>query len=209
LLPALSLGRRAAALGLSVLELARIHEEALAPTLVTSKSKKTLRKRAELFFNEALIPIVETHRGAKQSRTDLHRLRGKLDRQTLELAASKRQVQQGTVRRQNVEAALKQSGDHYTRLLQDSLELQKGLRQLTHKVLSAQEDERWKISSELRNEVGQTLLGINVRLLTLKMAARGSSANLTKDVACTRRLVKESVQSINRFARQLGKRRHA
>jgi len=209
LVPALNMGRRAAALGLNALELAHIHEEAIAPNLVASKSRKTLRNRAELFFNEALIPIVETHRGARQSRIDLHRLNGKLSRRALELAASNRLLKRSTVKRQNVEAALKKSDDHFTRLLKDSLELQEGLRQLTHKVLAAQEDERRKISRELRNEVAQTLLGINVRLLNLKHAPRGGPGILTKDVACTKRLVKESLQSINRFARQLGKRGRA
>ena len=59
--------------------------------------------------------------------------------------------------------------------LKASLQLQKHLRQLTHRVLVAQEDERLKLSHELRDEIAQTLLGINVRLLLLKQAARSKA----------------------------------
>ena len=103
-------------------------------------------KRAEIFFTEAITPIVETHRAARQSKIELNRLNETLDRRTAELAATNRQLQRGIVRRKSVEAALKKSGEHYAKLLKDSLQLQEGLRQLTHQVLAAQEDERKKIS---------------------------------------------------------------
>src|SRR5690349_16665290 len=51
--PALRLGRRAVVFGLETLDLARIHEGALA-TLELSNGKNGLRKRAEIFFNEAI-----------------------------------------------------------------------------------------------------------------------------------------------------------
>jgi hypothetical protein len=86
LLPALGLGRQAVTLGLETLELARIHEEAVA-RLELSASKDGEIKRSEIFFTEALTPIVETHRAARQSRLDLSRLNETLNRRTLELAA--------------------------------------------------------------------------------------------------------------------------
>ena len=70
-----------------------------------------------------------------------------------------------------------------------------------------QEAERKKFSRERRDEIAQTLLGINVRRLTLKRAATGGWAIPKKEVANTRRLVRESVQSINQFASELGSRR--
>ena len=58
--------------------------------------------------------------------------------------------------------------------------------------MAAQEDKRKKMSHDLRDEIAQTLLGINVRLLTLKMDASNatsiwlsrssSSAVVTKDL---------------------------
>jgi signal transduction histidine kinase len=197
--PALSLGRRAVVLGLETLELARIHERALV-TLELSSSKNGFIKQAEIFFTEALIPIVETHRAARQSKIDLNRLNATLDRRTSELAATNRQLQRGIVRRKSVEAALKKSGEHYTRLLKDSLQLQDGLRQLTHQVLATQEDERRKISIELQDEIAQTLLGINVRLLSLKQEARSNTRGLKNEIASTQRLVLKSARSVRRVA---------
>ena len=199
--PALRLGRRAVALGLETLELARIHERALV-TLQLSNSKNGFIKRAELFFADAITPIVETHRAARQGKMDLNRLNQTLGRRTAELAVTNRQLQRGILRRKTVEAALKKSGIHYTKLLKDSLQLQEGLRQLTHRVLVAQEDERKKMSCELQDEIAQTLLGINVRLLTLKQEARSNTKGLKHEIASTRRLVAKSAQSVRRVARE-------
>jgi two-component system sensor histidine kinase DegS len=200
--PALKLGRQAVAFGLETLELARIHERALA-ALELSKSKDGLAKRAEIFFTEANTPIVETHRAARESKIELNRLNGTLDRRTTELAASKRQLQRGIIRRKSVEAALKKSSEHYARLLKESLQLQKSLRQLTHQVLAAQEDERKKISRELQNEIAQTLLAINVRLLSLKQENRGNTNGLKDEIASAQRLVAKSATFVKRFARKL------
>ena len=197
--PALRLGRQAVALGLETLEVVRIHERAAA-ILELSNSGNGPSKRAEIFFTEAIIPIVETHRAARQRKIDLNRLNETLDRRTTELAATNRQLQRGILRRRSVEAALRKSGIYYVRLLKDSLLLQEGLRQLTHRVLAAQEDERQKISRELQDEISQTLLGINVRLLSLKQEARVNTKGLKNEIASTQRLVAKSAQSARRVA---------
>jgi signal transduction histidine kinase len=68
----------------------------------------------------------------------------------------------------------------------------------------AQEDERKSISVELHDEIAQTLLGINVRLLSLKQEARVNHKGLKKEIAGTQRLVVKSVKSVRRVARELG-----
>ena len=70
-------------------------------------------------------------------------------------------------------------------------------------MLATQENERKSISHELQDEIAQTLLGINVRLLNLKSGKQGDKLNLTKEIASMQQLVVESVRSINRFARKL------
>jgi signal transduction histidine kinase len=199
--PALALGRRAVVLGFETLDLARIHERAVA-ALEAVGGKDGIAKRAAIFFTEALTPIMETHRAARQSKIDLNRLNETLTRRTLELAATNRLLNRGIVRRKSVEAALKKSGIHYAKLLKDSLQLQEGLRQLTHQVLVAQEEERKKISHELQDEIAQTLLGINVRLGSLKQEARTNTEGLKNEIASTRRLVVKSAKSVKRVARQ-------
>jgi hypothetical protein len=46
------------------------------------------------------------------------------------------------------------------------------------------------------------LLGINVRLLTLKRQAVACTEGFAKDIAETKRLVEKSVRTVNRFARE-------
>ena len=161
-------------------------------------------KRAEMFFGEALTPIVETHRAARQSKLDLIRLNETLSRRTAELAATNRQLQRGVTRRKTVEAALKKSGEHYSKLLKESLSLQEGLRQLTHQVLTAQEEEQKKISRELQDEIAQTLLGVNVRLVSLKRESKLNTAGLKNEIANTERLVAKSAKSVRRAAHRFG-----
>jgi two-component system, NarL family, sensor histidine kinase DegS len=201
---ALKLGRQTVAMGLETLDLARIHEQALASLLTNYIFGKRagVIKRAAFFFSEAITPIVETHRAARQSKMDLNRLNGTLRLRTTELAATNRQLQRGIIRRKNVEAALKKSGLHYSKLLKDSLRLQTGLRQLTHQVLAAQEEERKKIGRELQDDIAQTLLGINVRLISLKHEARSNTKGLKNEIASTQQLVVQSAQSVRRAARE-------
>jgi signal transduction histidine kinase len=195
------LGRRAVALGLETLDIARIHE--IAVTAMKASSRRNgIARRSEIFFNETITPIVETHHAARQSKTELIRLNQALNRRTVELAVTNRQLQRGITRRKSVEAVLKKSGEHYTRLLNESLRLQEGLRQLTHRVLAAQENERKSISRELHDEIAQTLLGINVRLLSLKQEARSNTKGLRNEIASTQRLVVKSAKSVRRVARE-------
>lgn len=145
---------------------------------------------------------METHRATRQRKVILSQLNKLLSRRTLELANTNRHLQHGIVRRKSVEAALKKSGRHYCKLLKDSLQLQEGLRQLTRRLLAAQEDERGKIGRELQDEIGQTLLGINVRLLSLKLQARVNTKRLKNEIASTQRLVASSAKSVRRVARE-------
>jgi signal transduction histidine kinase len=201
--PALALGRQAVGLGLETLDLARIHERAVE-TLDLSKGKNGRVKRAELFFTEAITPIVETHRAARESRSALNRLNEMLLRCTADLGDSNRRLKLCIVRRQTVEADLKKTGANYSRLLKDSLQLQEGFRQLTRQVMAAQEAERRKISGELQNEIVQTLVGVNVRLLALKQQSKQNTQGLKNEIASTKRLVAKSVRSVRVVATRLG-----
>jgi signal transduction histidine kinase len=202
--PAHGLGHQAVALGLETLDVAKIHEEALA-TLEASSSRDGLIERAEFFFKEAITPIEKLHQAALRTGTRLSRLDQELVRRTVDLAASNRCLKQSIVRRKSVEEALKKSGGHSRKLLEESHRLQKQLKQLTHQILTAQEDKRKKISLDLQNKIAQSLLGINVRLLTLRKEAALNAEGFKKDIASTQRLVDKSVRSIKRFAREFGK----
>ena len=199
-----ALGSRAVATGLETLDVARIHERALA-RLEAASSKDGFLKKADLFFTETIAPIEETHRAALKASARLNQLNKRLGRRKADLAASNRSLKQGTAQRKAVEMALKKSGQHYQTLLKESLALQKHLQRLTHRILLAHEDKRKKISHDLRDEIAQTLLGINVRLLTVRKSAGQHANGLQKELASTQRLVDRSKKTIERFARGYGK----
>jgi signal transduction histidine kinase len=104
--------------------------------------------------------------------------------------------------RQAASESLKKSQEHYQSLLAESLVLQKHLQKLVRRVLSAEETDRKKLSHELQDEIGQTLLGINVRLLTVKKAASQNAKSLRQEIARTERLVGKSVKTIKRGLRE-------
>jgi len=198
------LGRQAVAMGLETLDMARIHERAL-DTLHTSASKDGLMGRADIFFTETTTPIEDTHPAALEAGARLTRLNKMLRQRTTDLAASNRSLKQGITQRKTAEAAFKKSGEHYKTLLRESLALQKQLRLLTHRILSAQEEKRKEIGQDLQNEIVQTLLGINVRLLTLKKEGAVNARGFGKELAGTQRMVHISAKTLKQFARACGK----
>ena len=117
--------------------------------------------------------------------------------------ATSLELKSETVKRRQVEVALKESEKHYILLLEQSRRMQEHLRHLTRKILTAQEDERREISRELHDEIAQTLTGINVQLANLKREAVVNTKGLKGKIAGTQRLVQKSVKIVHRFARQL------
>jgi signal transduction histidine kinase len=202
--PARALGHQAVAAGLETLDVARIHRQAIA-TLDGSASRAELCKRADVFFGEAVAPIEGTHRTALQADARLKKLNETLSQRTQALVRSGRSLRKGIVQRKAVEAALRKSGEHYKTLLEESLALEARLQHLTHRVLLAHEAKRKEISHDLQDEIAQTLLAINVRLLTVRKAAGLRANGLQKEIAGTQRLVNMSKKTIERFAREYGK----
>ena len=119
------------------------------------------------------------------------------------LAVANRALRREIDRRQAVEKSLRQSEQHYSRLLEQSRQMQGQLRLLSRQVLLTQEEERKKISRELHDVIAQTLTGINVRLAALKKQAASDTRGLEQSIAHTQRLVQESVDIVHRFARKL------
>ena len=119
------------------------------------------------------------------------------------LAVANRELRREIDRRQAVEKSLRQSEEHYGRLLEQSRQMQEQLRHLSRQVLSTQEEERKKISRELHDVIAQTLTGINVRLAALKREATSDTRGLERSIARTQRLVQQSVDIVHQFARKL------
>ena len=118
-------------------------------------------------------------------------------------AAVVRQLKREVGSRETVQRALDQSEQHYRKSLAKSRDLQEHLRRLSHEILSAQEQERKRISRELHDEIGQALTAINVKLAALEKEAKVHTAGLWTHIANARRLVEQSMDTVHRFAREL------
>jgi PAS domain S-box-containing protein len=88
-------------------------------------------------------------------------------------------------------------------LLKEAWQTQERLRHLSHLVLRAQEEERKRISRELHDQVVQSLIGINLDLITLAREPVLDPGTLKRRIARTQRLVEDSVNALHRFAREL------
>jgi len=204
--PARGVGRRAAAAKMRTLDIARLHEQILVTKVlpgIPNGKRHALIRRAGTFFTEAITPIEKTHHTVREAALHLNQIVEMLSQRTVELAASNLELEQEIVQRKAVEAALKKSEHHYGELLAQSDRLQEQLRQLSRKILLAQEEERREISRELHDVIAQTLTGINVRLATLAKEAATNTKSLDRNIASTQRLVEKSVNIVHQFAREL------
>lgn len=200
------LGSWALSTGLQTLDLARLHEQTLVTDVLPgcpAGRRDALIKQAGIFFAAAITPIEKTHRTARQTTARLKKFIETLSRRTVELAASNLELNLEINQRKEAEEALKKSERHYSQLLEKSDRLQEQLRQLSRQILSAQEDERKKISRELHDVIAQTLTGINVRLSALKKEAAINTNGLDRNIARTQKLVEKSVNLVHEFAREL------
>jgi signal transduction histidine kinase len=200
------LGRRAMALGLETLDLARFHEQALITLMLPGYSPDTrerMIRRAGTFFAEAITPIEQTHRAAQEDNDQLVQLNHLLRRRSVDLTASNRQLQREILQRKTVEESLRKSEQHYSELLEQSRHMQEQLRLLSRQLLSAQEEERKMISRELHDQIAQTLTGINIQLAALKTESLVNTKDLQKKISSTQKLVEKSVDIVHRFAREL------
>jgi signal transduction histidine kinase len=191
---------------LETLDLVRIHEQALSALVLPGdppRTRNSVVRRAGIFFAEAITPIEKNHRIAQETNVHMDRLNQTLRRRNTDLAASNRQLKQEITRRRAAEESLRKSEQHYGKLLEQSRRMQDQLRLLSRQLLSAQEEERKRISRELHDVIAQTLTSINVRLATLKKDASVNTKGLEQSIARTQQLVEHSVNIVHRFAREL------
>jgi len=200
------LGSEATACGLDTLDLAKIHDQALEAVLSEqppdTATAEDLTRRAELFFSEAIMPIERTHRLALEADADLKHVSLNLERRTVDLADSRQVLQQQVAWRRKAEDSLRVSEDTSGCLLRDSRLLEKHLQDMVRKVLTSTEAGRRKMSRQLNDEVAQSLLGINLRMLALKKVISASEAGFAAEIATIQQLIDGSAKMIRRLAHE-------
>jgi PAS domain S-box-containing protein len=93
---AYELGRNAAATGLGVLDVAKIHQTAMLDLLrpaLNSENTARILNAGETFFLEVLSPYEVTHRGFREANLKLHRLIETLEERNAKLAAINQELE--------------------------------------------------------------------------------------------------------------------
>jgi len=200
--PARRVGRRAAAMGLSVAALSKMHKSVFAWAHPPGSGDRFV-ERGRSFLAGVVAPINEARHALLDAALRSKARNPVRNRASTNLAAANRNLRRGVREGESTDRARLKSGAASEKRLRESLQLQQHLQTLTRKMLSTQEEKRKVISHELQDEIAQTLLGINVRLLSLRTAAKGNTGSFIKEIASTQRMVKNSVKAINKFARKL------
>ena len=176
-----------------------IVREATQLPCTAAKRIKTADRAAQ-FLASAISPAVLPGRGAC-SNCDVRRfaIAALLDRSFVQATVFKQMSEKNALLLAEKQS-LKKSQDHCASLLKKSIQMQQELRRLTQQLISAQEDERLKISRELHDVIAQTLTGINIRLATLKQQASLKGKDFNTEIDSTQRMVEKSVNIVHRFA---------
>ncbi len=126
-----------------------------------------------------------------------------LRKQAEELSSRNLKLKKEIVRREKIEEALREQRKQQSVLLKQSRLQQRQLRDLSHRILNVQEEERKKISHELHDVITQTLVGINVHIAVLNQASVSNPVMFKRQVSKTQALVKKAVLIVHNFAREL------
>jgi signal transduction histidine kinase len=205
------LGHRASELGLRIVALARIHEEALSAMQSAAIDGATPRHdaldglgvRAASFFSAALAPMEATHEAAVLALADGVPSDTTADGATDHLAHARHRLVDETARRTAVQESLDASERENRVLLEQARVMTEELRHLSRSLLASHEEERRRISRELHDALGQSLSAINIGLASLKAAAAMDSKVFRGSVSRTQRLVQQSMKTVHQFARNL------
>lgn len=120
------------------------------------------------------------------------------------LSASNAKLKREIIQRQEAEKALHQTQEEQILLLVQSKHQEELLRDMSHRILSTQEDERKRISRELHDVISQNLIGINVSIDAL---SKGDPTlfpgKFRRKIKDTQRIVEAAVDRIHDFCREL------
>jgi len=118
---AYELGRKAIASGLGVLDMARIHQQALESCLSRARSAEKIAgalRAAEIFFTESLSPFEAAHRGFRGANLELRQVNQALQRRNAELAGLSRDLRNLSSRLLHVQ---EEERKHISRELHDEV----------------------------------------------------------------------------------------
>jgi two-component system, NarL family, sensor histidine kinase DegS len=150
-----------------------------------------------------LAQAMSAHRGEPEPAEPSARIKAMLELRTNQLRDARRRLALATKERRGLKAQLDASARRQSDLVDDSRDMERRLRSVSHRLLTALEEERLRISRDLHDAIGETLTGINVGLATLKNEAASNSRDLAEALTMTQRLVERSMKTVHQFAWEL------
>jgi len=197
-----ALGKAAADGGLEVFDLISLHHQALSEEVMPDGSSAVHARCAlalEAFLLAVLAPFRMTSDDPAVSRDRRKRMRSEL---MDALALRNTRLEEEIADLQMAETAMREGRDHYFQLYQNARAMEENLRELSAQVLSAQEDERKRISRELYDEIGQALIAVKVTVAMLKLRAVSDPA-FQHSIADAEQLLANTMETVHSFAREL------
>jgi len=200
------LGTRTLKLGINLLGLAKIHLNSLTSLEkagLTTQENGEPNQQGSDFFNAVAEPLEEGRFKASKTGHQLSSTIETLRHHEEDLARSNKNLLAEITRLKEVENSLRTSEETASLLLGQAREMQDEMRSLSRRLITAQEDERRRISRELHDVIAQTLAGINVRLAVLRSQSVANNEDFHEKIEITERLVEQSVEIVHRFASDL------
>jgi signal transduction histidine kinase len=197
-----ALGKAALDGGLEIFDLISLHHRALAEGVMPEELAEVQFRSAlviEDFLLEALAPFRIASDGPADTREGRRRMRSE---HMAALARRNARLEEEVADLQRAAAVMRDGKDHYFQLYQNARTMEANLRELCAQVLSAQEDERKRISRELYDEIGQALVAVKVTIATLKTRA-ASDPDSQRNAADAERLLAHAMETAHAFAREL------
>jgi signal transduction histidine kinase len=197
-----AIGKAALDGGLEIYDVISLHHQALAEGVMpdgTTMIQARCALALEAFLLEALAPFRRISNGPGGARERRATIRSEhIDA----LALRNERLEEEIAELQRAETAMREGKDHYFHLYQNARAMEAKLRELSAQVLSAQEDERKRISRELYDEIGQALVAVKVTIAMLKIRAASDPA-FQGHVAEAERLLERTMETVHSFAREL------
>jgi len=206
--PPLDWGALSRSAGFKTHNLAALHEKILISQILPAcprKNRTKLLQKAAAFFSMALVPATDenTHATPRSPASRFHLSLSALSQHSLQLASQNEDMRMDIDRLTVKAATLRKRERHFAESLRESDLLKEQLRRLSRRIFVVQEEERKKISRELHDVIAQALVGINIRLNSLKREASLDTKGLHRNISITQRLVQESATIVHDFAREL------
>jgi len=199
---AFELGQAAKGGGLEIFDVISMHHQALAGGVLPHGQAPDADQYAsalDSFLLKALLPYWEADGSPGATRE--RRIEMRMEHNEL-LVLRNAQLEDRIADYKEAETAMQEGRDHYFQLYQNARAMEANLRELSAQVLSAQEEERKRISRELHDEIGQALTAINVTIAMLKRQVVSDPA-FQQDVANAEKLLERTMETVQCFAREL------